>query len=151
MRAVVQRVSNAQVTVDDRVVGAIGPGLVVLVGVFAGDSARDAEVVAAKVAGMRIFRDDDQKMNRSVTDIGGSVLVVSQFTLAGDVTRGRRPSFVRAGIPEVAEPLVGQFCDALATTGIPVQQGVFGADMQVTLTNDGPVTIIVESVDGSII
>lgn len=151
MRAVVQRVSSAQVTVDGRVVGAIGPGLLVLVGMFVDDQQSDVEAVAGKIATLRIFRDGHGKMNQSVADVGGSVLVVSQFTLAADVRKGRRPSFVRAAPPEVAAPFVEEFCKQLASSGMLVEQGVFGADMSVSLTNDGPVTVVIDSRDGSIV
>jgi D-tyrosyl-tRNA(Tyr) deacylase len=151
MRAVIQRVSDAAVVVDDRVVGTIGAGLVVLVGVMLGDGPADAVAVASKISGLRIFRDRQQRMNLSVGDIGGSVLVVSQFTLAGDVRRGRRPSFASAETPELAEPLVAAVCDHLVADGIRVERGVFGADMAVSLVNDGPVTIIIETREGVVV
>ena len=151
MRSVVQRVSSASVEVDRVVVGSIGTGLLVLTGFLPADTEADAVAAAKKIAGLRIFRDDDGKMNRSLADVDGSMLVVSQFTLAGDVRKGRRPSFVNAARPHVAEPLVAAFCDAVAATGINVEQGIFGADMKVSLLNDGPVTLIVETHDGVIV
>lgn len=150
MRAVVQRVSQAAVSVDGRVVGAIDTGLLVLIGVFAGDTETDASVLAAKISGLRIFRDEEQKMNQAVSEVDGSVLVVSQFTLAADVRKGRRPSFVAAARPEVAEPLVRKACELFEEAGIRVEQGEFGADMQVSLVNDGPITIVIETDDGVI-
>jgi D-tyrosyl-tRNA(Tyr) deacylase len=151
VRAVVQRVSQASVEVNGVVVGAIGCGLVVLVGVVPTDSEADARIAASKIAGLRIFRDPDGKMNLSMADVGGSMLVVSQFTLAGDVRKGRRPSFVNAARPDVAEPLIAVFCDAVSDGGIPVEQGVFGADMKVNLVNDGPITLIVDTCEGAIV
>ena len=150
MRAVVQRVSGASVEVDGVIVGSIEGGLLVLVGFVPGDTGADAIAAATKIAGLRIFRDDEGKMNRSLEDVEGSILVVSQFTLAGDVRKGRRPSFVHAARPEVAEPLVTKFCDAVSEAGISVEQGIFGADMKVSLVNAGPVTLIVETHDGVI-
>ncbi|MCZ7533450.1 MAG: D-aminoacyl-tRNA deacylase [Acidimicrobiia bacterium] len=151
MRVVVQRVRSGRVDVDESTVGEIGLGLVVLVGVEVDDVAADAVVCASKIAGLRIFRDDEDKMNRSVEEVGGAVLVVSQFTLAGDVRKGRRPSFVTAARPEAAQPLVQRFCTELESRGLNVETGVFGAMMEVSLVNDGPVTIIVESRDGKIL
>lgn len=150
MRAVVQRVSRASVTVDGRVVGEVGAGLAVLLGVGDGDTEADAKAVADKLAGLRIFADDAGKMNRSVVEHGGGVLVISQFTLLGDVRRGRRPSFVHAAAPDVADPLVQQVAERLAGYDLPVATGEFGAHMEVDLVNDGPVTIVIESVDGRI-
>lgn len=148
MRAVVQRVSRASVSVDDEVVGAIGPGLLVLLGVAPGDGEAEVAWLADKLAGLRIFPDDDGKMNRSLADMGGEALVVSQFTLYGDTRKGRRPSFVGAAPPEVAEPLYARFCDAMAAAGARhVARGRFGAHMEVALVNDGPVTLIVDSPD----
>ena len=145
MRAVVQRVSRAAVRVDERVVGEIGHGLVVLVGVRVGDSGGQAEALADKIAYLRIFADDGGKMNRSVLDVGGAVLVVSQFTLYGDTRRGRRPSFVNAAPPEKAEPIVGMVAARLGELGVTTATGEFGAHMAVELTNDGPVTILIET------
>src|SRR5690606_16970929 len=139
-----QRVSRAKVTVDGDVVGEIGPGLCVLVGVTHDDTERDVEAMAGKLAELRIFPDDEGRMNRSVAEVGGEVLVVSQFTLYGDTRRGRRPSFVAAAPGDVAEPLVERVVDGLAARGLGVATGRFGADMDVELVNDGPVTVIVE-------
>ncbi len=145
MRAVIQRVSEARVTVDGEVVGEIGKGLVVLVGVTHDDSEEDARWLARKVAGLRIFEDDAGKLNLSVQDVGGAVLVVSQFTLYADARKGRRPSFVDAARPEVAEPLITAFCRYLEGEGVSVATGRFRAMMKVCLCNDGPVTIIVDT------
>lgn len=144
MRAVVQRVSRATVGAEDKVVGAIGWGVVVLVGVTHGDTAEQAEWLAHKIAGLRIFEDSDGKMNASLLDVGGAALVVSQFTLYADARKGRRPDFIGAAPPEVAEPLVEHFAQALRGCGVPVETGVFGAYMQVEIHNDGPVTILLE-------
>ncbi len=145
MRAVVQRVGSAQVTVDEHVVGQIGRGLLVLLGVAPDDGDDQIAWVAEKVAGLRIFPDDEGKMNRSLLDLGYGALVVSQFTLYGDVRKGKRPSFVKAAPPEHAEPVYERFCAALAACGVPVERGVFRADMQVSLVNDGPVTLVIDS------
>lgn len=144
MRAVIQRVTEALVTVENEVVGQIGQGLVVLLGVAPGDSMATAEQMVDKIANLRIFEDDDEKMNLSVLDVGGEALVVSQFTLYADTSRGRRPSFIGAAKPDLAEPLVTAFAEMLIDRGIQTQTGVFGAQMQVSLVNDGPVTIIIE-------
>jgi D-tyrosyl-tRNA(Tyr) deacylase len=151
VRAVVQRVKEASVDVDGVVVGAIDIGLLVLVGVAPNDTEADAISAATKISGLRIFSDAAGKMNLALGDVGGSMLVVSQFTLAGDVRKGRRPSFVNAARPEIAEPLVMAFCSAAAATGVRIEQGVFGADMTVSLVNDGPVTLIVETRDGAVV
>ena len=145
MRCVIQRVARARVTVADEVVGSIGHGLLVLAGAEAGDSDDDMRYCADKLAGLRIFEDGNDKMNLSVADIGGSVLLVSQFTLLGDARRGRRPSFSDAARPEIAEPMISAMAVYVAGMGIPVQTGVFGADMAVELLNDGPVTILLDS------
>lgn len=145
MRAVVQRVRQAQVTVDNEVVGAIGSGLLILLGVGNGDSEEEVQMLAQKTASLRIFADDEGRFNRSLLDTGGAALVVSQFTLYADTRRGRRPSFSDAAPPEVAAPLVDRFCEALTAAGIPVQTGRFGASMAVSLINDGPVTIILDT------
>lgn len=144
MRAIVQRVSSASVRVDDEVVGAIGEGLCVLVGVTHTDTEEDASRMAVKLAGLRLFDDDQGTMNRSVVDSRGSLLVVSQFTLYGDTSRGRRPSWAAAAPVAHAEPLVEAVVDALRHKGLTVATGRFGARMQVTLVNEGPVTVSVE-------
>ena len=144
MRAVVQRVARASVTVEGRVTGSIGRGLLVLVG-FAPDDVPDrVEWMADKVAGLRVFADHEGKMNRDLAAVGGAVLVVSQFTLYGDASKGRRPSFIGAASPDVAIPLYEAFIAALRGRGIPVETGEFGAMMDVELVNDGPVTLILE-------
>ena len=144
MRAVVQRVSRASVTVEGEVTGAIERGLLVLLGVGHDDTDERARALAAKIARLRIFGDEAGKMNLSVEDTGGSVLAVSQFTLLADTRKGNRPSFVGAAPPQEANRLYEVFCDALAALGLPVAKGVFGAHMDVDLTNDGPVTIVLE-------
>jgi D-aminoacyl-tRNA deacylase len=145
MRAVVQRVSRAAVRVDERTTGAIGAGLLVLVGVGADDAESDASWMAEKIAGLRIFTDDEGLMNRSVTETGGSVLLVSQFTLFGDVRKGRRPSFVTAAKEPLASTLYERTGRELERIGLVVAYGEFGADMKVELVNDGPVTILLDS------
>ncbi len=147
MRAVIQRVSSASVTVDGTVVGRIGPGLLVLLGVARADTEQDAEALARKTIELRIFQDDAGKMNRSLRDAGGSLLVVSQFTLYGDTRKGRRPSFDAAAPPEQARRLYECFVAAVRRQGIPAQTGVFQAMMSVSLVNEGPVTFVVESGD----
>ncbi len=142
MRAVIQRVSSATVRVEGRVAGEVGPGLLVLLGVAAGDDEGDAARLAEKVARLRIFANDDGRFDRSVLDIGGGVLVVSQFTLLADTAKGNRPSFADAAQPQDAERLYERFCAALRNLGVAVEQGVFGARMDVELVNDGPVTIV---------
>lgn len=146
MRAVVQRVCQASVTVDGDVVSASGGGVLVLLGVAKGDTAEIARVLARKVAQLRVFENESGRFDRSLLDVGGEALVVSQFTLIADSKRqkGTRPDFSKAARPEVAEPLYGRFCEALRELGVPVQTGVFGARMQVSLVNDGPVTIILD-------
>jgi D-tyrosyl-tRNA(Tyr) deacylase len=145
MRALLQRVGRARVLIDGEAVGEIGRGLLVLLGVTHDDTPEQARWLAEKVGGLRIFADDEGKMNRDVTEAGGSVLVVSQFTLYGDCSKGRRPSFVDAAPPEIAIPLYEAFVNAVKAQGIPTATGRFGAMMQVELVNDGPVTLIVES------
>lgn len=145
MRAVVQRVTEARVTVDGRVVGEIGRGLLVLVGVEQGDGPADVQYIAAKVRDLRIFPDEAHKMNRSVADIGGDILVVSQFTLSGDARGGRRPSFVTAAPPALARALYEDVVRELKTSGLRVATGEFQAMMRVALVNDGPVTILLDS------
>jgi len=144
MRVVVQRVTQASVRIDGRVVGAIGRGVVALVGVTHDDTEAEAEWLARKVAGLRIFEDVEGKMNAGLLDVDGAALVVSQFTLYGDVRKGRRPSFGAAAAPEIAEPLVDHFARSLVSCGVPVETGVFGAYMMVEIHNDGPVTILLE-------
>ena len=144
MRALLQRVSEARVTVDGEPVGAIRRGFVVLVGVTHDDTREEAEWLARKVAGLRLFEDEAGKMNLSLADVGGSVLVVSQFTLYGDARKGRRPSFTDAARPEQAKPLFDYFAAQLRKHGVPVQTGVFGAYMDVEIHNDGPVTLMIE-------
>jgi len=145
MRALLQRVGRARVLIDGEAVGEIGRGLLVLLGVTHGDTPEQARWLAEKVGGLRIFADAEGKMNRDVTEAGGGVLVVSQFTLYGDCGKGRRPSFVDAAPPEIAIPLYEAFVNAITALGIPTATGRFGAMMQVELVNDGPVTLIVES------
>ncbi len=151
MRAVVQRVSSATVEVGDVVVGSVGTGLLILLGVSPQDTEADARAIAVKLAGLRIFRDEEGKMNRSVLDAGGGALVISQFTLYGDTRKGRRPSFVNAAPPEVAEPLVDAAVAALQAEGVNTATGRFGADMAVSLVNDGPVTLVVETANGRVL
>lgn len=145
MKVVIQRCKNAQVTVNEEVVGAIGEGLMVLVGVTHEDEEKDAKYLADKVAGLRIFEDDQEKMNFSVLDVGGAILSVSQFTLYGDCRKGKRPNFMAAARPEQAEKLYEVFNRELTAKGLQVETGVFGAMMDVSLTNSGPVTIIIDS------
>lgn len=148
MKAILQRVSNARVDIENKTVGQIEKGFLILLGVENGDEQRDAEVLAAKISGLRIFTDENDKMNLSLTDVGGGVLVISNFTLCADCSHGRRPSFIAAARPETAEPLYEYFCRKMTDNGISrVEKGVFGADMQVSLTNDGPVTIEINSKD----
>jgi len=144
MRAVVQRVSRASVRVDGKIVGEIGRGVVVLVGVTHGDGREQVDWLAEKIAGLRIFEDAAGKMNLGLTDVGGAALVVSQFTLYADARKGRRPGFTDAAPPEVAEPLVDYFAQALRAQGVPVETGIFRAHMLVEIHNDGPVTILLE-------
>ena len=145
MRAVVQRVSEAMVAVADREVAAIGPGLLVLVGASEGDTEADADCIGRKVAELRVFQDEEGKLNRSVQEVGGSVLVVSQFTLYGDCRKGRRPSFDRAMSPEAARRLVERVCEVLREQGLRVDTGQFGAMMDVSSINHGPVTLLLDS------
>ena len=145
MRAVVQRVTDAKVSVDDKVTGSIGKGLCVLLGVEADDEKKDLDYIAEKVAGLRIFDDENGVMNRSVLDTGGSILAVSQFTLYGDTSGGRRPSYIRAAKPDKADALYEQLVACWREKGLHVETGVFRTDMQVSLVNDGPVTILLDS------
>jgi D-tyrosyl-tRNA(Tyr) deacylase len=148
VRLVVQRVARASVAVDGAEIAAIERGLLVLVGVEQGDGEREADLLAAKVAKLRIFPDEAKPMHRSVVDVAGAALVVSQFTLAGDVSGGNRPSFVGAAAPADGERLYLRFADALAKSGVPTRTGRFGADMQVALVNDGPVTFVLSCAPG---
>lgn len=145
MRAIVQRVSQSSVTVDGEVTGQIGLGLLVLLGVATGDSEKDAKFLADKIAGLRIFEDDEEKMNLSLSDVGGAMLVVSQFTLLGDCRKGRRPSFVDAAPPDEAERLYESFVEIVRQHGIHVECGRFRTHMNVSLVNDGPVTMMLDS------
>jgi D-tyrosyl-tRNA(Tyr) deacylase len=145
MRALLQRVTHASVTVDQQIVGEIGQGLLILLGVGQNDSEAQVKTLADKIVHLRIFGDDEGKMNRSLLDIGGAALAVSQFTLYADMRRGRRPSFTEAAPPALAEPLVERFKDAIASYDLTVAGGIFGAYMQVALLNDGPVTIWLDS------
>ena len=144
MRACIQRVREARVEVDGQVIGQIGPGLVVLLGVAEGDGEEEVSWMADKIVHLRIFSDPEGKMNLSLLDTQGEMLVISQFTLLGDCRKGRRPSFVSAARPEQAAPLYQLFCQQVAGQGVPVATGQFAADMQVALVNDGPVTLVVE-------
>lgn len=144
MRALLQRVSQARVTVEGQVVGEIGPGFVVLLGVTHSDGREEAEWLARKIGGLRLFEDEQGKMNRSLEDVGGALLVISQFTLYGDTRKGRRPSFIEAAVPEHAEPLVNYFIAQLRDQGFTVATGVFGAHMEVEIHNNGPVTLCIE-------
>jgi D-aminoacyl-tRNA deacylase len=145
MRALIQRVSSASVAVADQTIGQTGPGLLILICAMQGDAPAQADRLAAKISKLRIFADQDGRMNRSVLDTGGSALVVSQFTLAADTSRGNRPGFSSAAAPEDGRALYQHFAHALATLGIPVETGRFGADMAVSLVNDGPVTIWIDT------
>ncbi len=148
MRCVVQRVSRASVSVEGKITGQVEKGYMVLVGVETGDTEQDMRYCAEKVAGLRVFEDENGKMNLSVKDVGGAVLAVSQFTLLGDARHGRRPSFSNAARPEEANALYEAFCEALRAENIRVETGVFQTDMQVELVNDGPVTILLDSRKG---
>ena len=145
MRAVVQRVTDADVSVDDKITGAIGKGYVVLLGVEEGDTESDADYMAEKITGLRVFEDAEGKMNFSMMDIGGELLSVSQFTLLGDVRKGKRPSFIKAARPEEANRLYQYFNKKVRDKGIKVAEGVFQAEMLVRINNDGPVTILLDS------
>ncbi len=149
MRAVAQRVSRAAVRVDGAVVGQIDAGLLVLLGITHDDGEEEAALLARKVAGLRVFGDGDGKMNLSVREAGGQLLAVSQFTLYGDMRKGRRPSFIAAARPEQAEPLYNHFCALLREDGLTVATGVFGAHMEIELVNDGPVTMFLDTADWS--
>ena len=147
MRALIQRVSEASVSAEGEVLGEIGAGLLVLICAMQGDTEAQAEKLAARIAKLRIFKDDDGRMNRSVLDIGGSALIVSQFTLAADTSRGNRPGFSAAATPEDGNRLYESFAGRVAAQGIPVANGRFGADMKVRLLNDGPVTIWIDTAE----
>jgi len=145
MRAVIQRVKKASVKVGERTVGKIGSGFLVLVGAKEGDSEKDAQTLAKKILELRVMADEKDKMNKSVVEVRGEILVVSQFTLHADTSKGRRPSFVRAAKPEIAKTLIDKFAAELKKSGLRVEKGEFGAKMDVALVNDGPVTIILNS------
>ena len=145
MRAVIQRVSQAKVVVDDNTVGQIGKGFMILLGVHEQDTQADVDYLVGKISKLRVFEDDQQKMNRSIIDVSGEILSISQFTLFADTKKGNRPSFVQAAKPDVAIPLYEAFNEGLRQAGIPVETGIFGADMKCHLVNDGPVTIIIDS------
>ena len=148
MKAILQRVAYAKVEVDSETVGSIDKGFLILLGVQDGDDKRDAEVLANKISGLRIFTDENDKMNLSLNDVDGGALVISNFTLCADCSHGRRPSFIAAARPETAEPLYEYFCQKMIENGIAkVEKGIFGADMKVSLLNDGPVTIDIDSKD----
>ncbi len=148
MKAILQRVSRASVSIDGAVAGSIDKGFLILLGVTQEDDAAEAAVLAKKISGLRVFTDENDKMNLSLADVDGGVLVISNFTLCADCTHGRRPSFIAAARPEQAEPLYELFCKELSKNGVAqVEKGVFGADMQVSLINDGPVTIEINSKD----
>ena len=149
MKAVVQRVSQAEVAIDGVTVGAIGRGFLVLLGVWSGDSDENCRQLAEKISNLRVFEDEAGKLNKSLKDIGGNLLVVPNFTIAGDCRKGNRPSFIKAERPERATYLFELFKDTLRGLGFPVESGVFGADMKVSLINDGPITLIVEKGDNS--
>jgi D-tyrosyl-tRNA(Tyr) deacylase len=145
MRAILQRVSQAHVSVDGNIVGKIQRGLVVLLGISPEDTSRQADWLAEKIISLRLFPDQEGKMNTSLIDIQGQLLVISQFTVYGECQKGRRPSFTRAAAPAIAEPLYHSFLDACRMLGIPTEAGIFGASMQVSLVNDGPVTLILDT------
>ena len=148
MKAILQRVTSASVEVEGKIVGEIQNGFLILLGVAQGDTEKEADALAAKISTLRVFTDENDKMNLSLADINGGVLVISNFTLYADCSHGRRPSFIAAARPEVAEPLYEYFCKKLSDNGVAVvQKGIFGADMKVSLLNDGPVTIDLDSKD----
>ena len=148
MKAVLQRVKSAKVKVDGKITGQIEQGFMILLGVEEGDTQKQADALALKISGLRIFTDENDKMNLSLADGGGNVLVVSNFTLCADCSHGRRPSFINAARPETAEPLYEYFCNQLLRNGVnKAEKGVFGADMLVSIENDGPVTLIIDSKD----
>lgn len=145
MRAVIQRVSHARVTIEGKVHGEIGKGFLILLGVCEGDTEAEAVYLADKCTGLRVFTDENDKMNLPLADVGGEMLIISQFTLYGDCRKGKRPSFIRAARPELAVPLYETFLARCRVSGIPVKTGEFGADMKVELLNDGPVTILMDT------
>lgn len=145
MKAVIQRVKSASVSVDDKIIGEIATGFLILLGVEQSDTQDDLNYLVKKTIGLRIFKDDNKNMNLSIQDVGGEALVVSQFTLCADTSRGRRPSFIKAANPEEADSMYQQFCEQLTMNNLSVQTGKFGAIMDVSLVNDGPVTIILDS------
>lgn len=145
MRAVIQRVSQAKVVVDENTVGQINRGFMILLGVHEEDTQTDVDYLVGKISKLRVFEDDQQKMNRSIMDVGGEILSISQFTLFADTKKGNRPSFVQAAKPDTAIPLYEAFNEGFRQVGIPVETGIFGADMKCHLVNDGPVTIIIDS------
>jgi D-tyrosyl-tRNA(Tyr) deacylase len=145
MRVVIQRVSEASVSIDSQVTGQINKGYMILVGICPEDNQEDIQWLTQKIINLRVFGDEDGKMNLSIIDIKGEILLISQFTLFASTKKGNRPSFIQSAKPEIAIPLYEQFINSLRETGIPVQTGTFGADMKVSLTNDGPVTIIIDS------
>ena len=145
MKAVIQRVKSASVSVDDKIIGEIATGFLILLGVEQGDTQDDLNYLVNKTIGVRIFKDDNKNMNLSIKDVGGEALVVSQFTLCADTSRGRRPGFIKAANPEQAESMYQQFCKQLTINNLSVQMGKFGAMMDVSLVNDGPVTILLDS------
>ena len=145
MKAVIQRVKSASVSVDDKIIGEISVGFLILLGVEQNDTEDDLNYLVNKTVGLRIFKDDNKNMNLSIKDIGGEALVVSQFTLCADTSRGRRPSFIKAANPEEADSMYQQFCEQLKVNNIPIEMGRFGAMMDVSLVNDGPVTILLDS------
>ncbi|WP_248622018.1 D-aminoacyl-tRNA deacylase [Enterococcus cecorum] len=145
MRAVIQRVSQAKVVVDENTVGQINRGFMILLGVHEQDTQADVDYLVGKISKLRVFEDDQQKMNRSIMDVGGEILSISQFTLFADTKKGNRPSFVQAAKPDTAIPLYEAFNEGLRQAGIPIETGIFGADMKCHLVNDGPVTIIIDS------
>lgn len=148
MKAILQRVSFAEVKVDNNTVGKIGNGFLVLLGIAEGDTEKEADALSAKIATLRVFTDENDKMNLSLADIDGEVLVISNFTLYADCSHGRRPNFMKAAKPNIAEPLYEYFCKKMSENGVrKVEKGVFGADMKVSLLNDGPVTIDIDTCD----
>ncbi len=147
MRVVLQLVNNSSVDINDKTVASIEKGFLLLLGVKNGDTEADAVKLAKKISVLRIFTDENDKMNLSLSDVGGTVIVVSNFTLYADCSHGRRPSFINAARPEVSEPLYEFFCNEMRKNGVDVQTGEFGADMQVNLCNDGPITLVIDSED----